>query len=232
MIPTAPTQVMSGLVGAILHPEPRSALVIGLGTGSSAGWLAAVDGMRAVDVVELEPAIRRVAEECSPVNRDVLARRSVRLVIADGREYLLTADRRWDLIFSEPSNPYRAGIASLFTREFYRQVRERLAPDGVFCTQVSGASHYLGRAVGSYTGSVFRTLSEVFSEIAIAPGDVQVFCASTAPIFSSTSSGRVSGARRMTASAPSTWFTPSAMASATRDGTARYAAGMASSPAS
>ena len=128
----APTQVMSGLVGAILHPRPRSALVIGLGTGSSAGWLAAVDSIERVDVVELEPAIRRVAEDCAPVNRGVLESPKVDLAIADGREYLLTADRRWDLIFSEPSNPYRAGIASLFTREFYQAASQGLAEGGIF----------------------------------------------------------------------------------------------------
>jgi spermidine synthase len=128
----APTQVMSPLVGAILHPEPADALVIGLGTGSSAGWLAAVSGLRHVDVVELEPAIRRVAEDCAPVNRGVLDLDGVRLVIADGREYLLTADRQWDLIFSEPSNPYRAGIASLFTREFYQAVADGLRQRGIF----------------------------------------------------------------------------------------------------
>lgn len=128
----APTQVMSGLVGAILHPEPVDALVIGLGTGSSAGWMAAVETVEVVDVVELEPAIRRVAEDCAAVNRDVLELDKVNLVIADGREYLLTANRQWDLIFSEPSNPYRAGIASLFTREFYRAVADGLAERGIF----------------------------------------------------------------------------------------------------
>jgi len=50
----------------------------------------------------------------------------------DGREQLLTSDRRYDVIVSEPSNPYRAGIASLFTEDFYRAVRSRLEPGGVF----------------------------------------------------------------------------------------------------
>ena len=53
----ASTQIMSGMIGAILHPEPRNALVIGLGTGSTAGWLAAVEALQRVDVVELEAAV-------------------------------------------------------------------------------------------------------------------------------------------------------------------------------
>ncbi len=128
----APTQVMGGLIGAALHPQPRRALVIGLGTGSTAGWLAAVASIERVDVVELEPAIRHVAEVCAPVNQSVLSNAKLHLVIGDAREYLLTSKETYDVIFSEPSNPYRAGISSLFTEQFYRAVRDRLAPGGIF----------------------------------------------------------------------------------------------------
>ncbi|HWN44830.1 MAG TPA: fused MFS/spermidine synthase, partial [Thermoanaerobaculia bacterium] len=122
----APTQVMSGLVGSMLHPDPRRALVIGLGTGSTAGWLAAVPSMERVDVVELEPTVVRVAELLAPINQNALSNPKVRLTIGDGRELLLTSPERYDVIFSEPSNPYRAGIASLFTRELYEAASDRL----------------------------------------------------------------------------------------------------------
>ena len=130
----APTQVMGGLIGAALHREPRRALVIGLGTGSTAGWLAAVPSIERVDVVELEPVIRHVAELCAPVNENVLASPKVRVVTGDAREYLLTSREKYDVIFSEPSNPYRAGISSLFTEEFYRAARGRLAPEACSCS--------------------------------------------------------------------------------------------------
>ena len=153
----APTQVMSGLIGALLHPEPVDSLVIGLGTGSSAGWMAAVESMESVDVVELEPAIRRVAEDCAAVNHDVLELPNVELVIADGREYLLTADKSWDLIFSEPSNPYRAGIASLFTREFYQAAARGLREDGIFLQwlQAYEVDAQVVRTAYATLGSVF-----------------------------------------------------------------------------
>ena len=128
----AATQVMGGLIGAALHPQPRRALVIGLGTGSTAGWLAAIPSMERVDVVELEPAILHVAETCTPVNHDVLSNPKVHVAIGDAREFLLTSRDKYDIIFSEPSNPYRAGISSLFTEEFYRAARQRLAPRGIF----------------------------------------------------------------------------------------------------
>jgi hypothetical protein len=88
--------------------------------------------MERVDAVELEPAVLRVAAACAPVNRDVLHNPNVHIRIADAREVLLTTRDRYDLVFSEPSNPYRAGIASLFTREFYRAASGRLHENGIF----------------------------------------------------------------------------------------------------
>ncbi|RMH15486.1 MAG: spermidine synthase, partial [Acidobacteria bacterium] len=128
----AGTQVMGGLVGALLHPAPRRSLVIGLGTGSTAGWLSRVGGMERVDVVELEPAILEVARTLAPVNQNVLDQPNVRVIIGDGREVVQTIDQRYDVIFSEPSNPYRAGIASLFSQDFYRAVAEVLSSGGIF----------------------------------------------------------------------------------------------------
>ena len=156
----AATQVMGGLIGAALHPEPRRALVIGLGTGSTAGWLAAVPSIERVDVVELEPAILHVAEVCAPVNRDVLGNPKVRIAIGDAREDLLTSRERYDVIFSEPSNPYRAGISSLFTAEFYRAVRDRLAPGGIFLQWLQAYE------VDSETvRTVYSTLKSAFPQI-------------------------------------------------------------------
>ncbi len=134
----APTQIMSGLIGAALHPNPKRALVIGLGTGSSAGWLADVASIEQVDVYELEPAVLEMARRCAAVNRNVLENPKVNLEIGDGRELLLTTDTRYDVVFSEPSNPYRAGVTSLFTREFYRAARQRLANDGIFLQWLQG----------------------------------------------------------------------------------------------
>lgn len=128
----AGTQVMAGLVGAISHPRPRTALVVGLGTGSTSGWLAAVPTIQRVDTVELEPIVLDVARACSAVNHDAMSSPKMHITIGDAREVLLTTDRRYDVISSEPSNPYRAGIASLFTREFYLAARSRLNGGGVF----------------------------------------------------------------------------------------------------
>jgi spermidine synthase len=154
------TQVMSGLVGAILHPQPRTAFVIGLGTGSTAGWLGRVPEIERVDVVELEPAVREVARVCAPVNENVLDNPKVRLRIGDAREVLLTSPSRYEIIFSEPSNPYRAGIASLFTREFYETILARLETGGVFLQWLQAYD-----IDGDAIRTVFATVGSVFPHI-------------------------------------------------------------------
>jgi spermidine synthase len=128
----AGTQIMGGLLPVMLHRQVRTAAVIGLGTGSTAGWLGAAPGIERVDVVEIEPSIVRVAELCTPVNHDVLRNPKVNVVIGDGREFLLAKGDKYDVISSEPSNPYRAGIANLFTSEFYRACDSRLNRGGLF----------------------------------------------------------------------------------------------------
>ncbi|HYU35923.1 MAG TPA: fused MFS/spermidine synthase [Thermoanaerobaculia bacterium] len=176
----APTQIMGGLIGALLHPEPRRSLVIGLGTGSTAGWLAAVPTMERVDVVELEPSIVHVARAFTPVNHDVLRNPKVRLILGDGREVLLATDERYDIIFSEPSNPYRAGIASLFTADFYRAVRARLRPGGVFLQWLQGYE-LDARAVGI----AYATLGSVFPSVEtweVNSGDLLLMAGERTPL--------------------------------------------------
>src|SRR5205823_1957758 len=121
------TQAMVALLPALLHSEPHSVFVLGLGTGMSAGWVAKVPEVTRVDVAEIEPAMTEVARRAASANHDVMANPKVHLFQGDGREFLLTADERFDVIASEPSNPFRAGVASLFTREFYESVERRLA---------------------------------------------------------------------------------------------------------
>jgi spermidine synthase len=165
----APTQVMSGLLGAVLHRDPKLALVVGLGTGSTAGWLGRVPGMERVDVVELEPAVVAVAAECAAINEHVLENPKVRVILGDAREVLLTGRARYDIIFSEPSNPYRAGVSSLYTQEYYRAASKALSADGTFIQWVQG---YEVDADAIHT--VVTTVRSVFPEVELwetMPGD-------------------------------------------------------------
>jgi hypothetical protein len=170
----APTQIMCPVLGAMLHPDPRESLVIGLGTGESAGWLAALPTMERVAVVELEPVIAAVAEVCKPLNHDVLRHEKVHLVFGDGREVVQTTGRRYDLIVSEPSNPYRAGVSSLYTLDFYRDVRGKLKPGGIFVQWVQG--YEIDAAT---VRIVLATLCQAFAHVEIweaKPDDLVMIC--------------------------------------------------------
>ena len=134
----APTTVWLALVGALLHPRPENALVVGLGTGTTAGWMAEVETIERVDVLELEPAVGELAEHFAPITFDVMHHPKVEVLYGDGREHILTTDRLYDLIVSEPSNPYRAGVADLFSHDFYTAARRRLAPGGIFVQWLQG----------------------------------------------------------------------------------------------
>jgi hypothetical protein len=111
-------------------------------------------------VVELEPRVVDVARDCAPVNQHVLDNPKVRLLLGDAREVLLVSREAYDLIVSQPSNPYRAGIASLFTREYYQAVRQRLAPGGLFVQWVQ-AYEVDGRTLST----VYATLGSVFPQV-------------------------------------------------------------------
>lgn len=153
----AGTQIMAPLIGAILHPNPQKALVIGLGTGSSTGWLASIDSISRVDTIEIEPDILEVAKRSAQINRNVLENQKVNIIIGDAREALMTSREKYDIIFSEPSNPYRAGIASLYTQEFYQSVAMRLNRNGYFSQWVQGYE------VDTQTiKTIYSTLASVF----------------------------------------------------------------------
>jgi spermidine synthase len=175
----AGTQVMSAMIGAIAHGNVQSSLVIGLGTGSTAGWLGAIPQMKVVDAVELEPLSIDIARACAPVNHDVLANPKVKIRVADAREVLLATPSRYDLIFSEPSNPYRAGIASLFTKEFYEASAARLNERGMFLQWVQTYG------IDAQTmETIYATMSSVFPHVETwwtSPGDI-VLVASKTPL--------------------------------------------------
>ncbi|MBL9138457.1 MAG: fused MFS/spermidine synthase [Verrucomicrobiales bacterium] len=178
----AGTQIMLGLVSALQHPGPKSAFVIGLGTGTSAGWLADVRGMERVDVVELEPRVIDVARDYfGPVNRDVLSKTNVQVIVGDAREVLLVSRRRYDLVVSEPPNPYRAGVANLFTREYYEAVRDRLEPEGIFSQWLQGY-----QLDAESLQVVYATLLSVFPHIetwVTQENDLMFVCRTSPPTY-------------------------------------------------
>lgn len=116
----------------LLHPAPREALFLGLGTGYTA-HAAAVDASVHVTAVELLPEVADASTLFMLRPAAPRAARPVDVVIADARRYVLADPRQYDVIVADLFHPARSGAASLYTVEHFRAVRERLAPGGVFC---------------------------------------------------------------------------------------------------
>jgi spermidine synthase len=166
--PDMPTQIFCGHLGALLHPEPRRALIIGLASGVTVGAVAQ-HPFTVIDVAELEPTMTQASRFFEKENRSALADPRVHVLAGDGRHILAAATQPYDVIVSEPSNPWIAGIASLFTRDFYEMARERLSERGVLVQWLQG--------YGIFTRDmqmVVRTMQEVFPHISVwtaASGD-------------------------------------------------------------
>ena len=134
-----PTQLLLAHIPLLVHPNPKDVLVIGLGSGITVG-AAARHNLDRLDVVEIEPAVVEASDYFAPVHGNVLKQPRVRTVIADGRNFLLTTPQRYDVIISQPSNPWIGGLASLFSIEFFELARQRLKPGGLMVQWVQGYS--------------------------------------------------------------------------------------------
>ncbi len=126
------TQLMSGHIPLFLHPRPKTVLIIGMGSGITAGAVAR-HPVEKIDVVEIEPAVVEAASFFAKENQNVLQDPRLNVVIGDGRNFLLSSPSEYDVIISEPSNPWITGVANLFTLEFYKAAKARLGQNGVMC---------------------------------------------------------------------------------------------------
>jgi spermidine synthase len=136
----ARTQLLLGHLGAAFHPAPRRVLIVGFGSGMTVSAVAGYPDVEKIDCIEIEPAVMRAAPYLESLNRGVLSDSRVHMIFDDARTFLLTSRDKYDLIISEPSNPWISGIATLFTREFYAAVRQRLAAGGIFVQWVQAYS--------------------------------------------------------------------------------------------
>jgi spermidine synthase len=126
------TQKLLAHLPLLLHPDPRQVLVIGLGSGVTLGSALRHPIDRAT-VLEMSPEVVAASALFENENRRALSDPRTRLVVGDGRSHLLLSADRYDVIISEPSNPWMAGVAALFTREFFTAARARLGPGGILC---------------------------------------------------------------------------------------------------
>jgi spermidine synthase len=126
------TQRLLAHVPLLLHPDPKRVAIIGLGSGVTLGS-ALTHPVTEATVLEISPEVVEASRFFDAENHQALADPRTRLIVGDGRTHLMLGRESYDVIVSEPSNPWMAGIASLFTQEFFESARARLAPGGVLC---------------------------------------------------------------------------------------------------
>jgi spermidine synthase len=128
-----------GVLPVVLHPSPRRALVVGLGGGATPGAMSQFPGL-SVDVVELSRGVVSAASYFSHVNFDLLANPRVHVRMDDGRSFLQRVRTPYDVITADAIIPRHAGANSLNSVEYFRLVRDALAPDGVVLHWNGGAT--------------------------------------------------------------------------------------------
>jgi spermidine synthase len=125
------TQSLLAHFAMLFHPNPRNVLVIGLASGITAGEVLCYPVDR-LDIVDINEKVVAASDYFREWNSDVLSDPKTNLIIQDGRAHLEMTNRKYDVISSEPSNPWMAGLAGLFTRECFELARERLNDGGIF----------------------------------------------------------------------------------------------------
>ncbi|MGQ0544958.1 MAG: spermine synthase, partial [Betaproteobacteria bacterium] len=156
------TMVLTGALPLALAPGTKTAAVIGIGTGLTTHTLLQSLSIEQVETVEIESAMAEAARRFVPRNSGAFADPRSRILIDDAKTFFSTQGRRYDLIVSEPSNPWVSGVASLFTREFYRRIRAHLNPGGLLLQWFQ-----LYEVDPSLVATVMRALGEEFPHYAV-----------------------------------------------------------------
>ena len=125
------TQAMITHIPMLFHSNPKDVMVLGLASGMTAGEVLRYP-VSHLDVLEISEQVVAASDFFKPWNNHVLEDPRTNLILQDGRAHLALTDRSYDVIISEPSNPWMAGLASLFSVEYYEVARARLNPGGIF----------------------------------------------------------------------------------------------------
>ena len=164
------TMYLAGYLGGLFVEKPERAAVIGLGSGMTLEALSHFDSIRSVECAELEPAMLEANRFWSGYNGHVLDDPRVTVRLNDGRTMLQSSSVPYDLIISEPSNPWIAGVGDLFTQEFFSICRDRLTEDGIMIQWF----HFYGVS-DRELGMVFNSFYTAFPNGSVwisAPGDL------------------------------------------------------------
>ncbi len=155
-----PTQQLSGAIPVAIARDPGRVVVVGLASGVTVGAALEDPRVRELVVLELEPSVVPASHFFDAVNGRPLEDPRTRLVLDDARAWLARQPGPFDVVISEPSNPWISGVSNLFTREYWALAHDRLADGGVFAQWVQ----LYGMGPDEVRG-LLRTFASVFGEV-------------------------------------------------------------------
>jgi spermidine synthase len=150
------TQLMLGHLPCLLNTKATNALVVGLGSGMTSGAMLHHTNMLSLQAVEISPEVFEAAHLFTNLNDNVFSHPRFHIAIEDAKSFLKTTDQKFDIIVSEPSNPWMAGVAGVFSLEYYQSCSNRLARGG---TMTQWVQTY------ETTDQTFQTVIKTFSVV-------------------------------------------------------------------
>lgn len=153
------TMTLAGILPLLYHPHPKSAANIGMGSGLTTHVLLNNKTLERVDTIEIEPAMIEAARGFRPRVELAFSDSRSRFHIDDAKTFFAANKSRYDIIVSEPSNPWVSGVSSLFTDEFYRRARTHLNPGGIFLQWI-----HVYEMDFRLVASVMKTIGRNFSD--------------------------------------------------------------------
>jgi predicted membrane-bound spermidine synthase/tetratricopeptide (TPR) repeat protein len=162
-----PMQILCAQVPLLLKPDIQDVLVVGLGSGVTCGS-ALRHPLQSLDLVEISEAVVEAEKHFAEYNNHALDDERLTLFVEDARTYMRRIEKKYDLIISEPSNPWMSGIGTLFSMEYFRDCSQRLKPNGLMVQWVQ--SYDMNEEIFE---TIVRTFCSVFPEVTIWNTGVQ-----------------------------------------------------------
>ncbi|MBN2031065.1 fused MFS/spermidine synthase [bacterium] len=164
------------------HKNPKTVLLIGGGLGGGIQQTLKHPSVQSVDYVELDPTVVRLAEQFLD-SEQVKPLHDPRVTIhnVDGRHFIKKTSKNFDVIILNLPNPYTAQINRYYTLEFYQEIERILNKDGVFSFQVTSSENMISDELSDFLSTLASTLSAVFPDRVIIPGETNHFIVSTTP---------------------------------------------------
>jgi spermidine synthase len=181
-LPDPVTTELAVDVALLVHPRPRSVLLLGGGLAGHVEEALKDPGIERIDYVELDPELISFSRDYLTAGvRESLGDPRVRVHSEDAGAFVRRHAEKYDVILMSVGDPINAQMNRFYTVEFFRRIRERLLPGGILSFSVPGGGDVIGPAHAEFLGSMNRTVREVFPQVSILPGERARFIVASQP---------------------------------------------------